>query len=75
MLLTRNFVIITSFSCITLLSGCERLTATAKICKNNPEICADLHKDGWCRAQRTALVSDRLEIKNTPRQQANSFTA
>ncbi|MCL1072938.1 DUF2989 domain-containing protein [Shewanella dokdonensis] len=66
MLLTRNFVIITSFSCITLLSGCERLTATAKICKNNPEICADLHKDGWCRAQRTALVSDRLEIKNTP---------
>ncbi|MBO1270253.1 DUF2989 domain-containing protein [Shewanella sp. 4t3-1-2LB] len=64
MLLIRNFVIITSFSFIILLSGCERLTPTAKICKNNPEICTDLHKDGWCRAQRTALVNDRLEVKN-----------
>lgn len=63
MLSGRNFVLITSFSTIMLLCGCDRLTTTAKICKNNPEICMDLHKDGWCRSQRSELVSDRLEVK------------
>ncbi|QSX35325.1 DUF2989 domain-containing protein [Shewanella avicenniae] len=61
--MTRFFVIITSFCFISLLEGCDRLTPTEKICKNNPEICEDLHTDGWCRTERATLVSNRLVVK------------
>lgn len=61
--MTKNFVLITSFCFISLLQGCDRLTPTQKICKNNPEICEDLHTDGWCRTERAILVAKRFEVK------------
>lgn len=61
--MSRYFVLITSFCFISLLQGCDRLSPTEKICKNNPEICEDLHTDGWCKVERAKLVSDRLAVK------------
>ncbi|WP_037439617.1 DUF2989 domain-containing protein [Shewanella mangrovi] len=61
----RFFVIITSFCFISLLQGCDRLTPTERICKNNPEICEDLHTDGWCRTERAILVDNRLTVKES----------
>ena len=63
----RNLVIITSFSFISAflgLLGCENDRNSDVICKNNPEICADLHKDGWCLAEKTKLIQNRYELKD-----------
>lgn len=63
----RNLVIITSFilgvSFFGLL-GCDNGRNITKICKNNPEICADLHKDSWCLKEKTDLIQQRYQLIN-----------
>ncbi|MCA1895637.1 MULTISPECIES: DUF2989 domain-containing protein [Shewanella] len=64
----QNLVIITSFTLgmsILGLFGCDNGRNIAIICKNNPEICADLHKDSWCLAEKTQLIRDRYTLKDT----------
>ncbi|WP_417762544.1 DUF2989 domain-containing protein [Shewanella sp.] len=65
----RYLGLITSFCFISLLQGCDRLSPTERICKNNPEICEDLHTDGWCKVERANLVSNRLAVKSAQEQQ------
>ncbi|MGL5048708.1 MAG: DUF2989 domain-containing protein [Shewanella sp.] len=61
----QNLVIITSFtfamSFLGLL-GCDNDRNISVICKNNPEICADLHKDNWCLPEKTALIQNRYTL-------------
>lgn len=60
---------ITSFLGIPLvfgLIGCEQPTNTQIICNKNPELCADLHKDSWCRFERGDLIRNRFKLKNIP---------
>ncbi|QYJ80596.1 DUF2989 domain-containing protein [Shewanella acanthi] len=62
-----NLVIITSFSvglCFFALFGCDRAPNAEVICKNNPEICSDLNKDGWCQGEKNNLILHRFEIKD-----------
>lgn len=65
----QNLVIITSFMLgMTFfgLFGCDNGRNITTICKNNPEICADLHKDSWCMPEKTKLIQNRLDLKDTP---------
>lgn len=57
-----NLVIITSFSLVMSLFGCDNGRNIQTICKNNPEICTDLHKDGWCLAEKTKLIRHRFTL-------------
>ncbi|MCG9731024.1 DUF2989 domain-containing protein [Shewanella sp. Isolate13] len=60
---------ITSFLGIPLvfgLIGCEQPTNTQIICNKNPELCADLHKDSWCRFERGDLIRNRFKLKSIP---------
>lgn len=64
----QNLVIITSFilcGSILCLFGCDNERNTDAICKNNPEICVDLHKDSWCRFEKGALIRHRYELSTT----------
>ena len=64
----QNLVIITSFSFFIGflgLLGCENDRNSDMICKNNPEICADLHQDSWCRFEKADLIRHRLQLKQT----------
>ncbi|QIR14426.1 DUF2989 domain-containing protein [Shewanella aestuarii] len=66
--MNRNLVIITSFTFIGAffgLFGCENDRNSDVICKNNPELCADLHRDSWCRFEKADLILHRLQLKNT----------
>lgn len=60
--LRQNLVIITSFALVMSIFGCDNGRNIQTICKNNPEICADLHKDGWCLAEKTKLIQSRYEL-------------
>ncbi|QYJ84534.1 DUF2989 domain-containing protein [Shewanella mesophila] len=63
-----NFVIITpllSLLAILGLFGCDNAVNTDTICKNNPELCDDLHRDSWCRYEKSDLIQKRYAIKNT----------
>ncbi|WP_100143601.1 DUF2989 domain-containing protein [Shewanella carassii] len=64
-ILTRNLVIITSFILFSGVTGCDNRPNPATICKNNPELCDDLHKDSWCRREKTNLITQRYQVKNT----------
>ncbi|WP_428614537.1 DUF2989 domain-containing protein [Shewanella sp.] len=69
MRLGKNFVIITpilSILAIFGLFGCDNGVNTATICKNNPELCDDLHRDSWCRYEKADLIQKRYALKNTP---------
>lgn len=64
----QNLVIITSFSFFIGflgLLGCENDRNSDVICKNNPEICADLHKDNWCLFEKANLIRQRLQLKQS----------
>ncbi|WP_220732995.1 DUF2989 domain-containing protein [Shewanella morhuae] len=64
----RNLVIITSFSLgmsFLGLIGCDNGRNIQSICKNNPEICADLHKDSWCLAEKTKIIQNRYALKDS----------
>ncbi|MGI2855239.1 DUF2989 domain-containing protein [Shewanella algae] len=63
--MTRNLVIITSFILFSGVTGCDNRPNPATICKNNPELCDDLHKDSWCRREKTNLITQRYQVKNT----------
>lgn len=65
--LNKKFVMITSFFGITVffgLFGCEHPTNTQVICNKNPELCADLHEDSWCRFERGDLIRNRFKLKS-----------
>ncbi|GGP71113.1 DUF2989 domain-containing protein [Shewanella saliphila] len=67
--MSRNFVLITSFTAIGAifgLFGCNNDRNSDLICKNNPELCADLHKDSWCRFEKGDLIRHRYLLKQTP---------
>ncbi|QDE31327.1 MULTISPECIES: DUF2989 domain-containing protein [Shewanella] len=64
--MSRNFVLITSFTifmAIFGLFGCDNDRNSDIICKNNPELCADLHKDSWCRFEKGDLIRHRYQLK------------
>ncbi|MGY5449472.1 DUF2989 domain-containing protein [Agarivorans sp. MS3-6] len=56
------------------LSGCDTRfnffgfgSPTIKsICKNNPELCDDLNRDGWCKNERSAVIFSRLDERQEP---------
>ncbi|MCL1137280.1 DUF2989 domain-containing protein [Shewanella pneumatophori] len=48
------------------LLGCEGPSNTQVICNKNPELCADLHKDSWCRFEKGDLIRNRYKLKSTP---------
>lgn len=64
----KILVMFTSF-CLGIavlgLFGCENDRNTDVICKNNPEICEDLHKDSWCRFEKADLIRHRFALKET----------
>lgn len=63
----QNLVIITSFTLgmsFFGLFGCDNDRNISAICKNNPEICADLHKDSWCLTEKTKLIQNRYMLKD-----------
>ncbi|MGL4613177.1 MAG: DUF2989 domain-containing protein, partial [Shewanella sp.] len=64
----QNFVKITSFTlvfCFLGIFGCNNDRNISVICKNNPEICADLHQDSWCLAEKTQLIKQRYQLKDS----------
>jgi hypothetical protein len=66
--LKKILVMFTSF-CLVIavlgLFGCENDQNTEVICKNNPELCEDLHKDSWCRFEKADLIRHRYALKQT----------
>lgn len=67
-ILSRNFVLITSFIVVGAffgLFGCDNEHNSDVICKNNPELCANLHKDSWCKYEKDALIQHRYQLKQT----------
>ncbi|MBR9727919.1 DUF2989 domain-containing protein [Shewanella intestini] len=63
--MNKKFVIITSIGMMGLifgLFGCEKPQNSDYICKNNPELCADLHKDSWCRFEKGDLIRHRYHL-------------
>jgi len=66
--LSHNFVLITSFTVIGAcfgLFGCDNDRNSDLICKNNPELCSDLHKDSWCRFEKGDLIRHRYALKQS----------
>ncbi|WP_308258801.1 DUF2989 domain-containing protein, partial [Shewanella colwelliana] len=57
---------IISILMISMLFGCDNGANTTTICKNNPELCDDLHSDSWCRFEKADLIKKRFLLKNTP---------
>ncbi|NMH63928.1 DUF2989 domain-containing protein [Shewanella salipaludis] len=49
-----------------MLFGCDYSGNSDAICKNNPEICTDLHHDSWCFYEKGDLIRQRYELKHTP---------
>ncbi|MCG9696663.1 DUF2989 domain-containing protein [Shewanella sp. Isolate11] len=61
-----NFVMITPLLIILPilgLIGCDKAENTAAICKKNPELCVDLHRDSWCKIEKDDLIKQRYLIK------------
>ncbi|MEH6735737.1 MULTISPECIES: DUF2989 domain-containing protein [unclassified Shewanella] len=66
--MSKNFVLITSFTVIGALFGlfgCDNDRNSDLICKNNPELCSDLHKDSWCRFEKGDLIRHRYALKQS----------
>ena len=66
--MSNNFVLITSFTVIGALFGlfgCDNDRNSDLICKNNPELCSDLHKDSWCRFEKGDLIRHRYALKQS----------
>jgi hypothetical protein len=66
--LNKNLVMFTSFFfwiAIWGLIGCENDRNTEVICKNNPELCEDLHRDSWCLYEKASLIRHRYALKQT----------
>lgn len=47
------------------LAACERDRIIA-ICEDTPQYCVELHQDGWCRFERTALIRARKQQATVP---------
>lgn len=56
-------VIAASLACFLCLSGCDGLfTKTiSDICSEQPQLCSDLNKDSWCRAEKAKIIKARHE--------------
>jgi hypothetical protein len=66
-ILSQSVVMFTSFISIIVFSaliGCDSAVNSITICKNNPELCADLHQDTWCRYEKADLIKNRLRLKH-----------
>jgi hypothetical protein len=66
--LSKKLVMFTSFCfwiAIFGLFGCENDRNTDVICKNNPELCEDLHRDSWCLYEKASLIRHRYALKQT----------
>ncbi len=44
-----------------LLSGCTDIfeKSIADICEDHPQMCKNLNKDGWCRAEKSRIIKSR----------------
>ena len=51
--------------CAFFLTGCERDRIKA-ICDAYPQLCAELHADGWCRFERSNLIRARYQQHTAP---------
>ncbi|MFC3093568.1 DUF2989 domain-containing protein [Alteromonas sediminis] len=49
-----------------LLFGCDDLfkPTIPTICETNPDICAGLNEDGWCRAEKAEIIRHRYDHLN-----------
>ncbi len=55
-----------------VLSGCDSgfdlfgfgSRSVKSICKNNPELCEDLNRDGWCKKERNGVIISRFNEVN-----------
>ncbi|MGI2258321.1 DUF2989 domain-containing protein [Shewanella sp. GXUN23E] len=61
-----KIVIFTPFLLICSLSACDWGQNGTKLCKNNPELCADLHEDAWCWQEKSQLIDARYASTQTP---------
>ncbi len=45
-----------------LLSGCENMfeKSISDICDEYPQMCSDLNKDAWCRAEKSNIIKNRF---------------
>lgn len=61
--LPSKLVIFTPFLLISTLMGCDWGKNGTELCKNNPDLCADLHQDAWCWKEKSALIDARYATK------------
>ncbi|MCL2914083.1 DUF2989 domain-containing protein [Shewanella corallii] len=58
-----KLVIFTPFLLIFALNGCDWGKNGTHLCKNNPELCDDLHQDAWCWQEKSTLIDKRYASK------------
>ena len=63
----REFVIL---GLVVLVAGCGQKFDVKEACEKHPELCNDLHQDGWCRYERTQVVKGRYNYFNVPKLEA-----
>lgn len=51
-----------------LLAGCDGFgqKSIANICEEYPQMCRDLNKDGWCRAEKAEIIRTRYDHLKDP---------
>ena len=58
-----KLVIFTTILPLITLVGCDWGKSGTELCNNNPELCADLHRDGWCWKEKNDLIDKRYASK------------
>jgi hypothetical protein len=46
-----------------LLTGCDRLTPEQKVCNQYPHLCIDMHKDSFCKDERSDVILARFNTE------------
>ncbi|MBY5991665.1 DUF2989 domain-containing protein [Ferrimonas balearica] len=48
-----------------LLAGCQPQLTVGEICRQDPQMCQDLNRDGWCRQSRAEVIRARHQEANS----------
>jgi len=48
------------------LFGCDNKVNLARVCTNNPQICAEFKEDNYCKKERKASILAQVNLKNSP---------